>query len=183
MTTIQNNIVGFLSVFFLFMFYSCTGAKEPVKQPIVQIVDLNRYAGTWYEIARFPHRFEKDLVGVTATYNILANNKIEVINQGYKYNLNGELKRAVGKAKIPNPDRPGRLRVSFFLFFYADYLILELDEENYQYALIGSSSDNYLWILGRTPQMNDDIYNMLVEKARQRGYDVSKLEKVPHREP
>lgn len=181
MTTIQNNTVGFLSVFFLFMFYSCIGAKEPARQ-IVEHVDLNRYAGIWYEIARFPHRFEKDLVGVTATYNLLSNNKIEVLNQGYKYNLNGELKRAIGKAKVPNPDRPGHLRVSFFLFFYADYLILELDEENYQYALIGSSSDNYLWILSRTPQMSDDIYNMLVEKALKWGYDVSKLEKVPHRE-
>ncbi|MFO7656710.1 MAG: lipocalin family protein, partial [Bacteroidales bacterium] len=116
-----------------------------------------------------------DLVGVTATYKLLDNGRIEVLNQGYDKTLDGKLKTAKGKAKIPNPEEPGKLKVSFFLFFYADYFIMELDEENYQYALIGSSSDKYLWILSRTPVMETETYTMLVEKAKARGYDIDKL--------
>jgi apolipoprotein D and lipocalin family protein len=164
-----------------FTMTSCARTPETTKRPIVKTVDLQRYAGTWYEIARFPHRFEKDLVGVTATYNLKDNNRIEVINQGYLFTLDGVLKRAVGKAKVPDPAVPGHLRVSFFWIFYADYFILELDQANYQYALIGSSSDKYLWILSRTPSLDDMVYNNLVQKARQLGYDVSLLEKVPQR--
>lgn len=167
---------------FAFFVTSCSFASKPKQMKTVSNFDLNRYAGTWYEIARFPHRFEKDLVGVTATYNIIDNKRIEVINQGYKYTLDGEKKRAIGKARIPDHTRPGHLRVSFFLFFYADYYILELDQTNYQYALIGSSSDKYLWILGRSSQMNNEIYEMLVTKARELGYDVNRLERVLQRE-
>lgn len=141
----------------------------------VKNVDINRYLGKWYEIARFPHSFEKDLVGVTATYTLRKDGKIDVLNQGFRNTLDGPLSQARGKAKIPDPDTPGRLKVSFFLFFYADYFILELDEENYQYVLVGSSSDKYLWILSRTPVMPPEIYQMLVSKAGDRGYDTGKL--------
>jgi apolipoprotein D and lipocalin family protein len=162
---------------------ACSSSQKSMKMNVVKDVDLERYAGTWYEIARFSHRFERDLVGVTATYNLLSNGRIEVINQGYKYKLDGELKKAVGKAKVPNPEKPGHLKVSFFWIFYADYLILELDQENYQYVLIGSSSDKYLWILGRTPQMDSETYQMLVGRAAELGYDVDKLELVPQKIP
>ncbi|HOI50359.1 MAG TPA: lipocalin family protein [Prolixibacteraceae bacterium] len=144
----------------------------------VKEVDLQRYAGTWYEIARFPHRFEKRLVGVTATYTLRPDGKIDVLNQGYRDSLQGKLSTARAVAKIPNPDQPGRLKVFFFPLFGADYSILELDRENYQYVLVGSSSPGYLWILSRTPQMAPEVYEMLVAKARQRGYDVSKLQRV-----
>jgi lipocalin len=151
---------------------------QHINTSTVKELDLNRYLGTWYEIARFPHSFEKDLVGVTATYRLRADGKIEVINQGRKFTLDGKRSKAVGKAKIPNPSEPGKLKVSFFWFFYADYFVLELDE-NYQYAMIGSSSPKYFWILSRTPQMDDFTYQMLLEKARKRGYHLDKLEKVP----
>jgi lipocalin len=146
----------------------------------VKSLDLNRYLGTWYEIARFPHSFEKNLVGVTATYSLREDGKIKVLNQGYKNTLDGELSKAEGKAKIPDPLKPANLKVSFFWIFYAEYNVLELDE-NYQYAMIGSSSAKYFWILSRTPQMDDTTYEMLLEKARKRGYDLSKLEKVPQK--
>jgi len=74
---------------------------------------------------------------------------------------------------------PGKLKVSFFWIFYADYYVLELDAVNYQYAMIGSSSDKYFWILCRTPQMDSSVYNMLLDKARKRGYNLDKLYKVP----
>jgi len=138
---------------------------------------LEKYLGKWYEIARFDHSFERGLQGNTATYTLSPEGKIVVLNQGFKNSLNGKLNKAIGKAKITTPDTPRNLRVSFFLFFYAPYNILELDPD-YQYALIGSNSSKYLWILSRTPQMDDKTYNMLLEKAKARGYDTSKLLKV-----
>lgn len=138
---------------------------------------LEKYLGKWYEIARFDHSFERGLQGTTATYTLSPEGKIVVLNQGFKNSLNGKLNKAIGKAKITTPDTPRNLRVSFFLFFYAPYNILELDPD-YQYALIGSNSSKYLWILSRTPQMDDKTYNMLLEKAKARGYDTRKLLKV-----
>ena len=147
----------------------------------VKELDLNRYMGKWYEIARFPHFFEKGLVGVTATYRLLEDGKIEVTNAGFKNTLDGEMSNAVGKAKLPNKLEPGKLKVSFFWIFYSDYFVLELDAMNYQYAMIGSSSDKYFWILGRTPQMDPTIYNMLLDKARKRGYNLEQLYRVPQK--
>lgn len=156
---------------------SCT-PQTPVDNHTVTTLELEKFAGTWYEVARFPHRFEKDLVGVTAYYILRDDGKLRVINSGRKDSLNGESKIAGGLAKMPNPSEPGKLKVSFFLFFYADYYILELDTMNYNYALIGSSSPDYLWILSRTPQMDRHSYQMLLNKARERGYDLSKLIEV-----
>ena len=149
-----------------------------IDKTTVKELDLDRYLGTWYEIARFPHSFEKNLVGVTATYSLREDGKIEVLNQGYKYTLDGEHSKAVGKAKIPDKSEPGKLKVSFFWIFYADYFVLELDK-NYQYVMIGSSSDKYFWILSRTPQMESATYEMLLQNARKRGYNLAKLMKVP----
>ena len=84
-------------------------------------------------------------------------------------------KRAIGRAKIPDITRPGKLKVSFFLWFYSDYYILELDKEGYNYALIGSSSDKYLWILSRTPQLPEEVKKRLLTVALQRGYDINLL--------
>jgi lipocalin len=152
-----------------------------IDKTTVKELDLNRYLGTWYEIARFPHSFEKNLVGVTATYSLREDGKIKVLNQGYKNSLDGELSVAEGKAKIPDQSQPGKLKVSFFWIFYGEYNVLELDS-NYQYAMIGSSTDKYFWILCRAPQMDSVTYEMLLEKARKRGYDLSKLYKVPQPE-
>jgi len=161
---------------------ACTSSQIIKNMELVDEVNLDRFLGKWYEIARFPHSFEKGLVGVTATYEQMDKGKIKVINQGYKDSLDGELKTAIGKAKLAKSGNPAHLKVSFFWIFYADYLILELGD-NYEYALIGSSSDKYLWILSRSPQMDDNTYNMLVQKAKGRGYDIDKLSLVPQKEP
>ena len=161
----------------LFTSFQNPESMNTIDTSTVAHLDLKRYLGKWYEIARFPNSFEKDLVGVTATYSMRRDGKIKVVNQGYKGTLNGKLSRSVGKAKIPDPNHPARLKVSFFLFFYGDYYVLELDED-YQYAMIGSSSPNYFWILSRSPQMDEEVYQMLLEKARGRGYDLSTLIKV-----
>lgn len=173
-------IFRLLILFSVLFICSCTKTNsQMIDKTTVKELDLNRYLGKWYEIARFPHSFEKDLVGVTATYRLKDDGKIEVLNQGFKNTLDGEQSKAVGKAKIPNKPEPGKLKVAFFWIFYADYFVLELDNENYQYAMIGSSSDKYFWILGRTPQMDPATYNMLLEKAHKRGYNLEKLYKVP----
>jgi apolipoprotein D and lipocalin family protein len=173
-------IFRLLLILTVLFFCNCTKSNsQMIDQTTVKQLDLNRYLGKWYEIARFPHSFEKNLVGVTATYRLKEDGMIEVLNEGFKNTLDGERSKAIGKAKIPNKLEPGKLKVSFFWIFYADYNVLELDAENYQYAMIGSSSDKYFWILCRTPQMDPMVYNMLLDKARKRGYNLEKLYKVP----
>jgi len=162
-----------LAFYLLISVASCQNQKsEKMDTSTVKELNLQRYLGTWYEIARFDHRFERGLVGVTATYSIRDDGKIKVLNQGYENTLDGKLSVAEGKAKLT--DEPGKLKVSFFWIFYADYYILDLDE-NYQWALIGSSSDKYLWILSRTPKLEDNVKNLILHKAAKRGYDMSKL--------
>ena len=168
-----------LTAALLFFFASCSNhlPMDSIDTTTVKDLDIERYLGTWYEIARFPHSFEKDLVGVTASYSLRDDGKIRVVNQGYRGSLDGKLSRAEGKAKIPDPANPARLKVSFFLFFYGDYYVLELDKE-YNWAMIGSSSPEYFWILSRTPRMEEEVYRMLLENAKKRGYDLSKLIRV-----
>lgn len=149
---------------------------EGVDRSTVDDLDLSRYMGHWYEIARFDHRFERGLSEVSATYTMRADGTVRVENRGYKHKLPYDIcKTATGHAKMPDPAQPGKLRVSFFLWFYSDYFVLELDNEGYNYALIGSSTDNYLWILSRTPQLPEDIKKKLLAAAERRGYDTGKL--------
>ena len=171
----------FLLFILLFSFCTTNIQSKMIDKTTVKELDVKRYMGRWYEIARFPHSFEKNLVGVTATYELMENGKIKVINEGFKNTLDGKHSTATGKAKIPDKKEPGKLRVSFFWDFYADYYVLELDK-NYQYAMIGSSSDKYFWILSRSPQMDEKTYQMLLDNAHKRGYNLKKLVKVPQPE-
>lgn len=153
---------------------SCNAQKSSIDKTVVKELELEKYLGKWYEISRYDHSFERDLVGVTATYSIRDDGKIKVVNSGYEKTLNGEISVAIGKAKIPNINMPSKLKVSFFWIFYGDYFVLELDKE-YQWAVVGSSSDKYLWILSRTAQMEEKTYQQLLNKLTKRGYDVNKL--------
>lgn len=153
----------------------CAGKKEPPYASVTGF-ELQKYLGRWYEIARLPNRFEKDLVNVTATYTLRDDGKVRVQNEGYM--PEGKHKIAIGKAKMAGKSGEGYLRVSFFGPFYADYVIVALDKEHYQYALV-ASSDKYLWILSRTPQLDINVYEKLLQKARELGFDTSKLYVVP----
>lgn len=134
--------------------------------------DLTRYLGTWYEIARFDHSFERGMDNVMAEYLLREDGMIDVFNSGWK---NGKYKTAEGKAKQPDPlTDPAHLKVSFFLFFYSDYDILMLDKD-YQVALVGSRSPKYLWILSRTPEVEDKVMDQVLEEASGRGYDIDNL--------
>ena len=150
--------------------YAHTSIK--IDNSTVKHLNISQFMGKWYEIARYDHSFEKGMTHVYTEYTLEKDGKIQVINRGIK---NGETKKVIGKAKQPDPiEYPGRLKVSFFLWFYSDYYILELDK-NYQYAVIGSSSDKYLWILSRTPEMPEAQLKGILQRMAQRGYDLSKL--------
>ena len=180
MKSAQIKIIFFIAFLFFIITGGCqTKKSEEMNTTTVKELNLQRYLGTWYEIARFDHSFERGLVSVTATYSMRSDGKIKVLNQGYKNTLNGELSVAEGKAKLT--DDPGKLKVSFFWIFYADYFVMELDEK-YQWALIGSKSDKYLWILSRTQKLDDNVKNLILHKAEKRGYDTSKLIWVEQKE-
>jgi len=169
-------VISFIIIGNLFM--SCKTQKSMIDKTVVKELDLQKYLGTWYEIARYDHSFERGLIGVTAKYSLRDDGKIKVVNSGYKNSFDGKYSQAVGKAKIPDPENePAKLKVSFFLFFYGDYFVMELDKD-YQWVVIGSSSDKYLWILSRHPQMEDELYTMLLNRLKMREYDVSNLIKV-----
>jgi apolipoprotein D and lipocalin family protein len=179
----KRSVGKFMKMILVIILFSVINAStcrstqsEDMDLTTVKQLDLERYMGTWYEIARFDHPFERGLTHVTATYELRPDGKIKVTNAGRK---NGKLKTATGKAKQPNPSEPGKLKVAFFLFFYADYYVLELDD-NYHWALIGSSSDKYLWILSRNQTMDKDTLEHVLMKAQERGYDTSRLIWVEH---
>lgn len=135
----------------------------------VKEFDRTRYLGDWYEIARYDHRFERGMDHTKASYELRDDGKVTVKNTGEK---NGKPTEAKGVAKFT--DTPGLLRVSFWGPFYSDYRVMLLDE-GYQYALIGSGSDDYLWILSRTPQIPDATKEKILTEAHRRGYDTDKL--------
>lgn len=147
---------------------SCSTAST-VDNSTVQSLDLNRFMGRWYEIARFDHKFERDMQQVTTIYAIQDNGRVKVINQGLK---NGKWKTSEGKGKLTTT--PGLLRVSFWGPFYSDYRVMMLATD-YSYALIGGENDKYLWILSRSPQMRQDTRNQVLREAQRRGYNTNNL--------
>ena len=151
-----------------FAFCSCSTAAK-VDNAAVSTLDVNRYLGQWYELARFDHRFERDMTYCTATYLMQDDGTVKVINQGKK---DGKWEVSEGKAKLTKD--PGVLRVSFFGPFYSDYRVLMLAPD-YSYALVGGGSDDYLWILSRTPQLDTVTRDRILAEARHRGYTTGKL--------
>ena len=149
-----------------------TACSKDFDNSTVKEFDLSRYLGVWYEIARYDHSFERGLDNTMAQYILQDDGTVVVLNTGWK---NGKFKLAEGKAKYKDPTGdPGHLRVSFFLFFYSDYNVMMVDE-NYQISLVGSKAEKYLWILSRTPVPDPDLLRMVLDEAKQRGYDTSQL--------
>jgi len=146
----------------------CVSGPKVDNTPVVAL-DLNRYLGEWYEIARFDHSFERGVEQAKANYTLNEDGTIKVVNSGVK---NGKPKTAVGKGKTT--DTPGLLRVSFFGPFYADYRVMLIDKD-YSHALVGSGSADYLWILSRTSGLSETAKSELLSEAKRRGYDTGKL--------
>ena len=146
--------------------------ESSVDTSTVDRFDLNRYLGIWYEVARYDHSFERGMDNTIAQYILQDDGTVAVINSGWK---DGKYQIAEGKAKYPDPEgNQGALKVSFFLFFYSEYNIMMVDE-NYQMSLVGSKSENYLWILSRTPEPDPVLLGMMLEEAADRGYDIDQL--------
>lgn len=144
---------------------------------VVPHVELERYLGKWYEIARLPFRFEDDCTDITATYSLSKNGNISVLNECLK---SGKLKQAKGKAKVVDKNTGAKLKVTFFWPFSADYWIIDLGKE-YDYAVVGTPNRKYLWILSRTPQMDGELFSRIIESVKSKGFDVSKLIKTSHK--
>jgi apolipoprotein D and lipocalin family protein len=147
----------------------------------VDNVDVQRYLGKWYEIALLPNSFQKGCNCTTAEYSLIDSETIRVINTCNKDSVDGEPDQIKGKAFVVENSGNAKLRVQFFWPFRGDYWILELDKDNYSYAVVGAPSRKYLWILSRKPQMDEAVYNMLLEKCREKGFDITKLEKTKHK--
>lgn len=165
------------NLMFVFSMLGLFSCKTPQELPTVDNVDLQKYSGQWYEIAKLPNRFEKGLDCVSANYSIKENGKIKVENRGRLLRDTSRFKDITGTAWVPNPDYPGQLKVRFFWPFAGDYYIMSL-EENYAYALVGSPTRNYLWILSRTKTLDQRIIDQLLEVASQNGFDASAVEPI-----
>jgi apolipoprotein D and lipocalin family protein len=150
---------------------ACTGIPEGV-EPIDDF-QLNRYLGKWYEIARLDHSFERGLSRVTAEYRLRDDGGVKVINRGFDAEK-AKWKESVGKAYFVGAPNVGHLKVSFFGPIYGSYVIFELDEE-YRYALVSGPDRSYLWLLSRTPAVDESVKQHFLERAGELGFDTSAL--------
>ncbi len=156
---------------------ACAGMPKSVSP--VENFELNRYLGTWYEIARLDHRFERGLDDVTAEYSLREGGGITVVNRGYS-NEENDWKVAEGKAYFVDEQDIGYLKVSFFGPFYGSYVIFDLDSDAYEYAFVSGPDTSYLWLLSRTPTLPKEIIEKFETSAKNRGFDTSKLIYVDH---
>jgi len=141
----------------------------------VKRVDLDRYLGRWYEIARYPNSFQDGCYGSKATYSFRDDGDISVLNECLEGSPEGELRQAHGKAWVVDEVTNAKLRVSFFWPFAGDYWIIELGD-NYEYAVVGHPERKYLWILCREKKMDDNVYEGILDRLRTvHGYDTSRL--------
>lgn len=138
----------------------------------VPALDLQRYAGTWYEIARLPNSFEKGLECITATYTLRPDGRVTVENKGVR--ADGTVSSIKGVAWVSSKDEPAKLKVRFFWPFAGKYWVVYIDND-YRYALVGEPKRKYFWILSRTPQIDSTTYVQLVDIASQKGFDTQRL--------
>lgn len=140
-------------------------------------VDLQRYAGTWYEVAAFPQRFQKGCTGTQATYSLRDDGNIDVLNRCNLESLDGKEKVATGRARVVDTQTNARLEVSFFGPFWGEYWVIQLDPE-YRYAVVGHPSRDFLWILSRTPEVDDTLYASILARLKEVGYPLDRLVKT-----
>jgi apolipoprotein D and lipocalin family protein len=171
-------VAGSTLVLLTLLLTGCTGIPEGVEP--VKNFELDRYLGKWYEIARLDHSFERGLSRVTAEYTMRSDGGVKVVNRGYSLEKEA-WKEAEGKAYFVNDTNIGHLKVSFFGPFYGAYVIFELDQEKYQYSLVSGPDKSYLWILARSPIIEQEIKDKLTAKAAALGFDTSKLIYVEHK--
>jgi len=158
----------------------CLGMPERISP--VSPFELDRYLGTWYEVARLDHSFERGLSKVTAHYSLRDDGGVDVLNRGYS-EADGQWSEAQGKAYFVEDDETGYLKVSFFGPFYGSYVVFELDKADYQYAFVSGPDTSYLWLLSRQPTVPDALKDRFIDTARQKGFETSELVFVEHALP
>lgn len=158
----------------------CVGIPDGVKP--VNNFELDRYLGSWYEIARLDHSFERGMNNVTAQYSMRDDGGVRVVNRGYS-TKNGQWEEAEGKAFFVGDKDEAYLKVSFFGPFYGSYIVFELEKENYRYAFISGPDLSYLWLLSRTPEVSDDTMRLFQEQASALGFNLDELILVSHEAP
>ncbi|MDD2760406.1 MAG: lipocalin family protein [Methylomonas sp.] len=151
---------------------ACTGIPEGVRP--VSGFELQRYLGTWHEIARLDHSFERGLIAVTADYSLRDDGGVRVINSGYDV-AEKRRRSAEGRAYFLETPDMGRLKVAFFWPFYGAYNIVALDKDDYRYVMIAGNTKDYLWILARSPVLEDQILQTLVDQAKALGFPTEAL--------
>ncbi|MBV2246643.1 MAG: lipocalin family protein [Lentimicrobium sp.] len=155
------------------------GCKTMDKSPTaVGSVELNKYAGLWYDIASFPMRFQKGCHCTSAEYTLMPDGYVKVLNRCRKGSYQGDWSSITGKASGVEGSNNTKLKVQFFWPFKGDYWIVKLDDD-YQWAVVSAPKKNYLWILSRNRIMDDTIYNHLITTLAAEGYDTGKLIKTP----
>jgi apolipoprotein D and lipocalin family protein len=156
-------------------------AKEP-ELNAVDSVEFDRYLGTWYEIASYPAWFQRDCTAVTALYSLRDDGLIKVVNSCRKGSPDGKLKQTTGRAKVIDTDTNAKLKVSFFGPCWGNYWIIDLDSD-YQWAVVGEPKRKYLWILSRTRSMDDGIYDRILARLPNKGYDPDGLHRTVQPDP
>ena len=154
------------------MLSGCLGVPASVEP--VQGFDLNRYLGKWYEIARLDHSFEEGLDNVTAVYSLRDDGGVNVVNRGF-LSKDDVYQEAQGRAYFVNDSDEGYLKVSFFRPFYASYVIFELDQDGYQYAFVSGPDTSFLWLLSRTPTVEQALLDHFIETSASLGFDTEEL--------
>ena len=165
---------------FLLAAVGCMGPPEGIEP--VDDFDIDRYLGTWYEIARLDHRFERGMSNVSARYERRSDGAIRVVNRGFK-EKSGAWESIEGKAHPAAEAGTGSLKVSFFGPFYGGYHVIALDRESYRYAMVAGPSRSYLWILAREPSLPKQTLDRLLAKARDLGFATEELIFVSHDRP
>jgi apolipoprotein D and lipocalin family protein len=160
---------------FVLLLGGCVSMPENITP--VDNFNIERYLGKWYEIARLDHSFERGLTSVSAEYSLRSDGGLRVINRGYSQKEN-KWKEIEGKGYFVDRQDAGFLKVSFFGPFYGSY-VFNLDRD-YSYALVCGPDKSYLWLLARSPRINDDLKKGLIDKAAERGFDTEKLIYVRH---
>ena len=160
-----------LTALLLAMLTACTGVPEGV-EPVTGF-ELARYLGTWHEVARLDHSFERDLIDVTAEYTLNADGSVRVLNSGTDAST-GERRSADGLALPVGEAEVAHLKVSFFGPFYGSYIVFELDAD-YQYAFVSGFNTDYLWLLAREPQVDAAIRARFLDRAETLGFDTAEL--------
>jgi len=169
-----------MKIFILTSFYSIvllvfSKGLAGEETQVVESVDLQRYLGKWYEIATIPQRFQLGCTNVTTEYTLNPNGTVKVVNSCRK---EGQFKQVVGRAKIVPGSNNAKLKVSFFRPFWGDYWIVGLDAD-YQWAIVSNAKGTTCWILSRTPELADELYDGIVEQCRAKGIAVGQLLKTP----